>query len=249
MSKSKNHLPPDDLPPEVERQISEWEEEERVNRSPAEWWEEDHLRQLDDSDAGKLTAALDGLVVAGCSRAELLGYLCDIESAVTGYSLIPVRTLRGLVERVRSLAKRIERLEYVPYHDQAVKMLRDIAEVWELASKKETAEQSTARLVKRLTRYVDGKVRERGRLGKGPGDMAVALLVEEVTHSKRTHHAIRVARLRMKPKGPSAKGEKRPAVRRLPGSGYAGRQRKRLSLDKAEAELARKRLSTRNGDN
>jgi hypothetical protein len=251
MSKDTNDLPPDDLPPEVDHLIFQWEEEERAERSPADWWEEDHIELVGDSKARNLTNALDGLVSAGCSRRKILESLRDIESFVVGYSLIPARKLRNFVGRFRTLASQVEALEksqdfyYVPEAHRVIDGLRDLAKVWAFAFKNEKKERD--KLVKNLTQYVDHNVRERGQLGKGGADKAVALLVAEMTHTKRTHDAIRVARSRMKPKGQIVRDKKSRPARRLRGSRLTGR-RKWVSLKTADAELARKQLLTRGGD-
>jgi len=115
--------------------------------------------------------------------------------------------------------------KYLPDGPQAVEQLRRFANLWEALTKTVTAARAAYRRPeKKLTRYVDSKVRERGRLGKRRADEALSKLIAEVTSTNRTHHAIRVLRSRLKAKEPKVQRDKVKHARRLPGSQLAIRK-------------------------
>jgi len=204
-------------------------EEQRAERSNAEWWEEDHLA---GQRRDRLAAALDTLKEAcRCTVGELLSDLREIEDLSGGYDffLPDRRELPGIIKSMRALAEDIGRIEMSPLSQSLPGPTRLTSEALShYANALEQARQATrrgvrpgqVRRIREFIAWVDGRVREHGTVGKGQADAALALLLTAVTGKKWTAAALRVQRARLNQRAGKKRipKDKRPKVRRLRGS-------------------------------
>jgi hypothetical protein len=218
-----------------ERLVSELERREqlRAERTDAQWWQEDHLA---GPNATRLNRALEDLVAAcACGIGTLLSDLREIENLSDGYDFtVSRRELPRIINRARALAGDFERIESsrLSYSLPAgVRVASDALAHY--ADALERARQNTRRTsvperrlrIGQLITFVDGKVRERGGVGKRGADAALSLLLSEVMQEEMTAAGLRVARSRLN----RAHGRRRtprerlPVVRRLRGSRVRGR--------------------------
>jgi hypothetical protein len=252
MAKMDNPSKTKDLEAEEDYQLLLADEEHRADRSPAEWWEEDHLERSEHP--ASLTEALNSLVSIGCRLGDLLESLEDIEFLSGGYNVVRRRQLPGIIKRARALAVDFARIEMsplafsLPPPEKRVgsEALRAYAEVLEQARKdtQHVPLRSRQTEVRRLLRYVDGKVRARGKLGKRQADKALALLLSEVTQERWSTSSLTMSRSRDNRRRGIKRTPKpkKPVVRRLLGSRARGRVSKVLSLDQLIARGVEPRL-------
>jgi hypothetical protein len=220
----------------------QFDEEERAERSPAIWWEEDHLEANPNADV--LTHALDDLVRGGCIRTDLLEALREVEDLSGGYNVVGRRELPRIIAFMRRLAHALERIEMSPLAyslpgkrpmtSEDLEAYADMLEAVRVKTRRATVPARRDK-IRKLTAYVDKKIRQRGAVGKRRADASLGVLLTEVMPTKVTEAAQRVARSRMQGKKRIPK-VKRPRVRALRGSRAGPRNSKRLSFDKLREE-------------
>jgi len=227
----------------LDEEAYDWEHLQ--DRSDAEWFEDDVVEVSGANPAG----ALNSLVSAGCSRAELLSYLREIrEASIHAVDPINRQAAKRLIKCALEIADVLtigagSPLTWYVRRDgrtspDTMRMLAaGVAKA--LAATRRSQRPDRDDLIKQLLRYVDGRVRERGRLGKRKADIAVAVLLEAATLSKWTADAVRVGRARLKKQLglPRVHKQKVQGPRRLRGSSARKRQANRVSLDVAAVQL------------
>jgi len=205
--------PPDPLHDEVGEIFRQIDDEALANRTDEEWW----LDLTGDDENGDLSAALADLERGGCPRARLLSDLRELDGLNDGYNTFGRDKLPRLIRNVNALAEQLWLLEMSGFihilpkdrvrPDALEKYAADLGRLRQQLQ--ESPRVWITKRIDRLTRWVNGKIRPRGRVGKVRQHEALALLIGAVLRKTRTPDAQRVATARMK-KGKTTKRESKP---------------------------------------